>query len=196
MENTSEYKRLVEQLRLNSNEVGAIKYSRFVRFTFKELTYFLNKNFNLNDIAITLSRDLGINVRYHSLWVAYTRALKKNNSIINIEESKENVITKEENQKIITDNKQAVIESKKSEEIIEEEFDDDYSWLKDPKLGFDHLDHPVFYKLLKDYELTIDDLREIGVDGIKYNLKCLDLITALGEKRKEERIDQIYFGKK
>ena len=196
MENTSEYKRLVEQLRLNSNEVGAIKYSRFVRFTFKELTYFLNKNFNLNDIAITLSRDLGINVRYHSLWVAYTRALKKNNSIINIEESKENVITKEENQKIITDNKQAVIESKKSEEIIEEEFDDDYSWLKDPELGFDHLDHPVFYKLIKDYELTIDDLREINVDKIKYNLKCLDLITALGEKRKEERINEIYFGKK
>ena len=196
MENTSEYKRLVEQLRLNSNEVGAIKYSRFVRFTFKELTYFLNKNFNLNDIAITLSRDLGINVRYHSLWVAYTRALKKNNSIINIEESKENVITKEENQKIITDNKQAVIESKKSEEIIEEEFDDDYSWLKDPELGFDHLDHPVFYKLIKDYELTIDDLREINVDKIKYNLKCLDLITALGEKRKEERISEIYFGKK
>lgn len=196
MENTSEYKRLVEQLRLNSNEVGAIKYSRFVRFTFKELTYFLNQNFNLNDIAITLSRDLGINVRYHSLWVAYTRALKKNNSIINIEESKENVITKEENQKIITDNKQAVIESKKSEEIIEEEFDDDLSWIKDPKLGFDHLDHPVFYKLIKGYELTIDDLREIGVDGIKYNLKCLDLITALGEKRKEERINEIYFGKK
>jgi len=196
MENTSEYKRLVEQLRLNSNEVGAIKYSRFVRFTFKELTYFLNQNFNLNDIAITLSRDLGINVRYHSLWVAYTRALKKNNSIINIEENKENVITKEENQKIITDNKQAVIESKKSEEIIEEEFDDDYSWLKDPELGFDHLDHPVMIEVLKDYQLTIDDLREIKVDGIKHKLKCLDLITALGEKRKEERISEIYFGKK
>ena len=50
--------------------------------------------------------------------------------------------------------------------------------------------------LLKKYQLTIDDLREIKVDGIKHKLKCLDLITALGEKRKEERISEIYFGKK
>lgn len=177
MENTSEYKRLVEQLRLNSNEVGAIKYSRFVRFTFKELTYFLNKNFNLNDIAITLSRDLGINVRYHSLWVAYTRALKKNNSIINIEESKENVITKKE--------------ESVSDEIKDSEKNIELDWIKKPE--FRQINNPYLIKEIIKYELTEDDIRSLKLPP--HPIKCLELITDLGERRKAERIDKIYFGK-
>lgn len=193
------YKKMIKDIELFLNKKKSLMISKFIRSNFRNIREIQEEGFHLKEITDDLSKNLNIDINYNSFWVSMNRHLKKisGNKKATNEVFKNKEIIKNENsieakkEKVITER-----EPKESESIIEEEEEDDYSWLKDPKLGFDHLDHPVFYKLLKDYELTIDDLREIGVDGIKYNVKCLDLITALGEKRKEERINEIYFGKK
>lgn len=199
MEKLEPYKEIIKNIELFLNKNNSLMISKFIRSNFNYISEIQEHGFLLKEITENLSNNLNIDINYNSFWVSLNRHLKKisgnkkaTNEVFKNEENENLVGTKTEKtkgseKKIITDTEG---------EPKEIELDDDYSWLKDPELGFDHLDHPVIIDTLKNYQLTIDDLREIKVDKIKYNIKCLDLITALGEKRKEERIDQIYFGKK
>lgn len=165
--------------------------------TFYSLSKCCARNQIPPEITDNLSNNLNIDINYNYFWVSINRHLKK---ISGNKKATNEVFKNEENESLVGTKKEKIKGSEKKVitegEPKEIEFEDDYSWLKDPELGFDHLDHPVIIDTLKKYQLTIDDLREINVNGIKHKLKCLDLIIALGEKRKEERISEIYFGKK
>lgn len=199
MEKLEPYKKMIKNIEPFLNEKKSLMISKFIRSNIRYIREIQEEGFLLKEISDNLSNNLNIDINYNSFWVSINRHLKKisgnkkaTNEVFKNEENENLVGTKKEKtkgseKKVITDTEG---------EPKEIEFDDDYSWLKDPELGFDHLDHPVIIDTLKNYQLTIDDLREIKVDKIKYNVKCLDLITALGEKRKEERISEIYFGKK
>mgnify|MGYP001212018244 CR=1 FL=1 len=181
MENSREYERIKHQLKLNSDDNGKIQYARFVRFSFREITHFLNMNFNLNDIAITLIRDTGLNVRYHSLWVAYNRALKKNKSNV-IEIEKDNLTEKRE---------ENVITKKEEKEVLESDEDNlELDWITKPE--FEHINRKQIIEIIKRYEITEQEVIDLKLP--LYTLKCLDILINYGEKKKSKEIGKLYFG--
>lgn len=64
-------------------------------------------------------------------------------------------------------------------------------WIKKPE--FRQINNPFLIKEIINYELTEDDIRSLKLP--LHPIKCLELITDLGERKKAERIDKIYFGK-
>lgn len=183
MKELEEYKEMLKKIDSFLNKKGSLMNSRFIRFNFTYIEQILNKGFQLKEITDSLSENLDSRINYGSFWNSYNRHLKKING-------KNKQVEKLKNEEVL-DN--IIVEKEKSvsDEIKDSEKNIELDWIKKPE--FRQINNPHLIKEIISYELTEDDIRSLNLPP--HPIKCLELITDLGLRRKAEKIDKIYFGK-
>lgn len=180
MKDLDEYQRLLENKEdfLKNNK---LKYSKFVRSKIVSIKEILDKGFHLKEIISNLENDLKVKILYISFWSSVYRQSKRGKE--NFTEGKKKEAVEKEP---ITKKHESV-----SDEIKDSEKNIELDWINKPE--FRQINNPYLIKEIIKYELTEDDIRSLKLPP--HPIKCLEKITDLGERRKAEKIDKIYFGK-
>lgn len=184
MKELEAYKEMLKKTDSFLNKKGSLRISKFIRSSFDNIKEIQERGFQLKEIASGLSEDLNSEVNYASFW----SSIKRHSERI---KRKKTILFKESEKEKLSDDVSAEKEKPVSDEIKDLEKDIELDWINKPE--FRQINNPHLIKEIINYELTEDDIRSLNLPP--HPIKCLELITDLGERRKAEKIDKIYFGK-